>query len=274
MPPGDGPKWSSGLGIRCQLHDDWGWPMVNFYHLLLAVAAYLVLLFLAKQAMLKRGKGFELKTFSLMHNLAMTALSLYMFVQTCRELYIQKYSLWNNPVDPTPAGDGMAHVIYVFYISKFFEFIDSFIIVARFRLRQLAFIHVYHHTSIVFICWAACYFWPGGDSYFVVLLNSFVHVVLYGYYFASSIVEKPQPGARVSWASPYFWRRYITTLQLCQFVAMLGQSLYMLTVKEARYSRKGAAYLGIYMLTMLYVFGSFYKENYKGGKARAKLHEG
>lgn len=55
---------------------------------------------------------------------------------------------------------------------------------------------------------------------------------------------------------------------------MLGQSLYMLTVKEARYSRKGAAYLGIYMLTMLYVFGSFYKENYKGGKARAKLHEG
>lgn len=109
-----------------------GWPMVNFYHLLLAVAAYLVLLFLAKQAMLKRGKGFELKTFSLMHNLAMTALSLYMFVQTCRELYIQKYSLWNNPVDPTPAGDGMAHVIYVFYISKFFEFIDSFIIVARF----------------------------------------------------------------------------------------------------------------------------------------------
>ncbi|XXQ31601.1 Elongation of fatty acids protein [Plasmodiophora brassicae] len=246
------------------------WPMVSFYHLLAGVAAYLCLLGIAKKMMVARRKGYDMTRFSIVHNLAMTCLSAYMFVETARQAYINNYTLWNNAVDPSPAGYGMARIIYIFYLSKYLEFIDSFIIVARFKLRQLAFIHVYHHASIVFICWAACYFWPGGDTYFAVMLNSFVHIILYGYYFATCFIKKPEPNKKVHWSNPFFWRKYITTLQLAQFMAMLVQSVYMLTVKDARYSRKGAAYLCLYMITMQYVFGAFFRKNYRTNPAPGK----
>lgn len=108
------------------------WPMVSFYHLLAGVVAYLCLLGIAKKVMVARRKGYDMTRFSIVHNLAMTCLSAYMFVETARQAYINNYTLWNNAVDPSPAGYGMARIIYIFYLSKYLEFIDSFIIVARF----------------------------------------------------------------------------------------------------------------------------------------------
>lgn len=120
------------------------------------------------------------------------------------------------------------------------------------------------------------------------MLNSFVHIILYGcvhmsavrkpsidagplrYYFATCFIKKPEPNKKVHWSNPFFWRKYITTLQLAQFMAMLVQSVYMLTVKDARYSRKGAAYLCLYMITMQYVFGAFFRKNYRTNPAPGK----
>lgn len=47
---------------------------------------------------------------------------------------------------------------------------------------------------------------PGGHSTFVGLLNTFVHVILYGYYFLAALGPQIQ---KYLW-----WKRYITKLQL------------------------------------------------------------
>ena len=66
---------------------------------------------------------------------------------------------------------------------------------------------MYHHFTIYVIWWAVSRFGPGGDAYYCVILNSFVHVVMYGYYLSVSL------GVPLSFIKPY-----ITMMQLSFFL--------------------------------------------------------
>lgn len=109
--------------------------------------------------------------------------------------------------DYTPSADGMAAAVHVFYLSKIFDFCDTVFIVMRRKWRQLSFLHVYHHTSIFLVsrylthqCWfhllphldcelTLKFYWLNinaaydGDVYYTVIVNSFIHLVMYFYYF-------------------------------------------------------------------------------------------
>lgn len=54
---------------------------------------------------------------------------------------------------------------------------------------QVSFLHVYHHASISLIWWMITYSAPGGDAYFSAALNSFVHVLMYCYYFTAAALS-------------------------------------------------------------------------------------
>lgn len=45
----------------------------------------------------------------------------------------------------------MASVIYVFFLSKLYEFVDTFIMLAKGNTSQVSLLHVYHHVSISFV---------------------------------------------------------------------------------------------------------------------------
>ncbi len=70
---------------------------------------------------------------------------------------------------------------WVFYISKFIEFWDTFFMVARQpqAKRQLSFLHIYHHFSIPFVVWIYIMQNTGSMEWLPVSLNSFIHVVMY-----------------------------------------------------------------------------------------------
>lgn len=42
-------------------------------------------------------------------------------------------------------------ILYVFYISKILDFLDTVFIILERRFNQLSFLHVYHHTSIFLV---------------------------------------------------------------------------------------------------------------------------
>jgi len=48
------------------------------------------------------------------------------------EAYRNNYSLWGNGY--VASQTNMAHYVWVFYISKMYEFVDTFIMVGRCRL--------------------------------------------------------------------------------------------------------------------------------------------
>jgi elongation of very long chain fatty acids protein 4 len=200
---------------------------------------------------------------------------------------------WGNGVDRSPKGDGMARIVYIFYLSKFVEFGDTVIMVgggnARLDARdsrrvahvartaqalkknyhQITWLHVYHHWSISIIWHIIARVAPGGDAYFSTALNSFIHVIMYAYYCWSALYSKKDKSgapAKPNWTEPAFYKKYITSMQMLQFVSMMAQALYDIVVPNP-YPRFLAWTLFIYMITMLALFGNFFTKSYSKSKA-------
>ncbi|GAY67182.1 hypothetical protein CUMW_254550 [Citrus unshiu] len=70
---------------------------------------------------------------------------------------------------------------YIFYLSKILEFLDTLLIILSNSIQRLTFLHVYHHATVVVMC----YLWlQTKQSLFPIALvtNASVHVIMYGYY--------------------------------------------------------------------------------------------
>ena len=72
--------------------------------------------------------------------------------------------------------------VWLHYCNKYLEFFDTIFMVLRGRLDQVSFLHVYHHTTIVWAWYLGINLFIEGDSYFGALLNSIIHVFMYSYY--------------------------------------------------------------------------------------------
>lgn len=113
----------------------------------------------------------------------------------------------------------------------------------------------------------------GGESYFSAALNSWIHVLMYGYYLwatFSSNRSKTDPTYRPRFWEAAYWRRYITSLQMIQFMMNFFQASYDIFYRPPKNFPIWAIWmLLIYMCTMLALFGNFYRKAY-GGKKGAK----
>jgi len=217
------------------------------------------------------GKGFNVKYIALIHNINLTLISAYMFVEIVHQALSLNYSLWGNAVDRTPRSIGMARVLWIFYASKILEFIDTILMCLRKSFRQITFLHVYHHASIYVIWWIVLYYIPGGEPYFSAMLNSFIHILMYGYYLWSSFAPKLPADKKPTWKHPAYYRQYITTGQMLQFTLNLMQATYLVTAQH-RFPRWAAWLLFMYMLTMLALFGNFAYKQYGSGKRKRAAH--
>lgn len=253
------------------------WPLLNPFHNLALVGGYLMLIFVLVQISKRRSGPFPTKYLAMFHNLFCTILSLYMCVEIWRHAYLNNYSLFSQSVDRTSAGLPMASVLWVFYASKVPEFMDTVLMALKQNFRQITFLHVYHHSSIFVIWWFIISYVPGGSSYFSAALNSFVHVVMYGYYFWSSVAPKLGKDAsgkdiKPKWYQPGFYRKYITRFQLFQFCLNFAQASYMIFVNPpADFPIFTVWILFFYMISMLVLFGNFYLRAYTSGSKASKV---
>ncbi|KAJ3125499.1 hypothetical protein HK100_010769 [Physocladia obscura] len=241
-------------------------PLMNPVHALLAVILYGFVILSGCQIM-KGFNKFTLKSYSWWHNLILTALSLYTAVKVVLLSHsngIRIYAFLNN-VNHSPSGLQLAKVCWLFYFAKFPELLDTVIMMLKKNNRQISFLHVYHHSTILFMMWLVVTWAPGGEFCLSVFLNSSVHVVMYGYYLLSSMGIK-----QVS-----VIKYYITGMQMTQFLILLTQAIFD-SVSE--YLHPGStnfpsqiAQINIsYMVTMLMLFGNFYIQD-KQRIAREKV---
>ncbi|XP_060593390.1 elongation of very long chain fatty acids protein 4-like [Ruditapes philippinarum] len=61
--------------------------------------------------------------------------------------------------------------------------------------------------------WLGVKYIAGGQSWFLAMLNTFVHVIMYSYYGLSALGPSVQ---KYLW-----WKKYLTMLQLSQFFAVV-----------------------------------------------------
>ena len=129
---------------------------MRFEHMLCVVVGYLLLIPTLALLMRLRSKAFQPRLLATLHNVNLTLLSLYMLVEILRQAYVHHYSLFGNGVDHSAEGYGMARILYVFYLSKILEFVDTVIMCLKRNFHQITFLHMYHHASIFAIwCTAA-----------------------------------------------------------------------------------------------------------------------
>lgn len=96
---------------------------------------------------------------------------------------------------------------YLTFLLKLVELVETVFFVLRKKQSQVSKLHVYHHVSTATLCWIMVkyaggkiykykflifiinyiffYFIQGGMILFSIILNSFVHVIMYSYYFAA-----------------------------------------------------------------------------------------
>ena len=155
----------------------------------------------------------------------------------------------------------MGKLLYIFYISKILDFADTFFIIAEKRWAQLSFLHVYHHFSIFLFYWLNINVGYDGDVYLTIILNGFIHTIMYTYYFVS-LHTKEIP-----------WKSALTMSQMIQFVLMNAQAGYLMFTSCTSFpSRITYAYL-IYIVTLLFLFAQFFVASYmmpKKDKKKAK----
>ncbi|EXJ91113.1 hypothetical protein A1O1_04220 [Capronia coronata CBS 617.96] len=111
--------------------------------------------------------------------------------------------------EPTDVGrmwnEGLAFYGWIFYLSKFYEVVDTCIILAKGRKSSL--LQTYHHAGAMLSMWAGIrYMSP--PVWVWVVVNSGIHTVMYTFYLFSAI------GIQV----PKWFKQSLTTLQITQFV--------------------------------------------------------
>jgi len=240
--------------------------MMNPFDVLLVCLSYLLVVFVGRIIMsrLPPLDGLPLKVIQIVHNLFLVILSAYMVAEAVNQAFVRNnYTVFGNSQQNTAQGAGMARIVWIFYASKVVEFIDTFIMVLKKSDRQITFLHLYHHTTIYMIWWAVAAFGPGGDAYYCVILNSFVHVIMYAYYLSTSC------NVPLSFIKPY-----ITQMQMMQFLLMMCNATYNLLF-PAKYPYYLYVLLEVYMVTLLGLFLNFYISAYSSKPPRpAKKSKG
>merc|ERR1712232_16251 len=193
--------------------------------------------------------GYAIFTSMVVYNATQVALCGWMVYAALVEYRRRGFSLVCNSYD---AGeDGMAFINHVFYLSKYLDFADTLFMILKGNWRQVSFLHVYHHSSIVLMCWLEANANTDGDTYFTIVFNGSIHFIMYGYYLASTF----------NVAVPLFIKKSITNMQLLQFCCMELQGTYLLFSGCAAPYRITVLYM-MYISTMLVLFMDFKRRTY------------
>lgn len=102
----------------------------------------------------------------------------------------------------------IATAVWLYYIIKFFELLDTIFLMLRKKDNQLSFLHVYHHSTMFIFSWLGTKYVPGGSAFLPILINSAVHVIMYFYYTL----------AAMRCSKIFKYKKYVTIIQLVKII--------------------------------------------------------
>ena len=215
---------------------------------------YLLTVWLLPKLMASR-EALKLKYTLVVFNFLSVLINLHICTEVLTCATALGYSYSCQPVSYTydPHEYRMAKAVWWFYFSKCVEMLDTVFFILRKKNNQVSFLHVYHHASMFTIWYIGAKWMAGGVSFLGVMINSFVHVVMYTYYGVAALGPEYQ---KYLW-----WKRYLTKLQLLQFFVGIVYGMQMLYV-NCEFPH-WMAYVGIvYGVTIIALFVNFYIHAY------------
>uniref|UniRef100_A0A673HC25 Elongation of very long chain fatty acids protein n=1 Tax=Sinocyclocheilus rhinocerous TaxID=307959 RepID=A0A673HC25_9TELE len=142
---------------------NWEWPMMSSPLPTLGInVLYLLFLWVGPLYMQNR-EPFQHRKTLIVYNFSMVLLNFYI----CKEVYKTTEQTIDRMPDIWMDGwmDGCKERKKV-----------------RKKFNQVSFLHVYHHCTMFILWWIGIKWVPGGQSFFGAMINSGIHVLMYGYY--------------------------------------------------------------------------------------------
>ena len=211
--------------------------------------AYLIMVFGGRQYMKDRPE-FQIKPFIFTYNLYQCILNIWCVLAMAHEVYYNPHfaAPWGNTPQRGVAGFRISFLVWIHYNNKFVELLDTLWMILRKKNNQVSFLHCYHHMLLIWAWFFVCKFESGGDCYFGAMVNSFIHIIMYGYY-TLALLNVPCP-----------WKKWITNCQMMQFMLVLTHSCYV--VYKGNMPIELPLVQAFVMINMLVLFGQFMKKTY------------
>lgn len=150
---------------------------------------------------------------------------------------------------------------YLCYLSRFVDLFDTVFFVLRKKFKQITFLHLYHHSFVPILGWIGLKVAPRAPVIkLFLLINCFIHTIMYLYYTLAIMGTKMQ---KYLW-----WKKYITQIQLSQFVICFLYAFIMIFLQEGYPA-------GVFWIAFaqnpffFWMFYDFYKQSYN----RSRKHE-
>nr|UZZ64685.1 fatty acid elongase elovl1a [Platychelipus littoralis] len=234
---------------------------------ILLCATYVYIVKVAGPNYMRNKKPMNIRSFLIVYNLFQIVLSTYIFVGLLLNGWGGDYSFTCQPVDYSnnPRAIQMAFVCWMYYMSKFTEFFDTFCFVARKKYSHVSLLHVVHHGIMPLSVWPGARFVPGGHASFFGLLNTFVHIFMYTYYFMAALGPQYQ---KYIW-----WKQHMTTLQMIQFIGIMVHAFQLVLYDDCDFPWQFSYFIGAHAVMFFILFSQFYIQAYLTKKPHQKKTE-
>lgn len=195
--------------------------------------------------------------FVALHNLGLAAFSAVVMVNSWTVVleHLSQKGLHATycDVDGSLWSGGLGAWTVIFYLSKFYEFVDTWVLILKGK--KASFLQTYHHIGIVLTMWGAVVA-HAAWILIAVLLNSFIHTLMYTYFFAKTLY----PGWEIKAA------KYLTTAQIVQFFTGIAYTIPLLFLGTSCQSPTAIASVIIsqlYAMGLIVLFFNFASKKYK-----------
>ncbi|XP_075971071.1 very long chain fatty acid elongase 7-like [Anticarsia gemmatalis] len=243
------------------------WLMSSPMSPAIILATYLMFVLKIGPDYMRERKPYKLQSIIAVYNVIQVFLSIFLVYACGRMLAMYGVIPKTCVMDTDYSRYGIASGMHYYLMAKVSELLDTVFFVLRKKDRQLSFLHIYHHTLMIIVTWTALKYEPTIHLLFLGVVNSFIHVIMYAYYGLSSFPAM----SKYLW-----WKKYITSLQLVQFVMVMIQFAIAAATSECSPSIVLFTALSFNGFLFLYLFGKFYINNYrkKSKAAAVKIDNG
>ncbi|XP_053612580.1 very long chain fatty acid elongase 7-like [Plodia interpunctella] len=255
-------KYIVGFPAKHAYVDDW-FLMSSPIPVILIWISYLLFVLKVGPAYMKNREAFKLFNLLKVYNLFQVAFSLVQFLMAW-ELVKPAGYIGITCDEDEQSQRRLNRFIYIYFWAKFSELADTVLFVLRKKQNQVSFLHVYHHSITLLATWYTLKIEPVQATAFLAYINSFVHVVMYAYYGLSAFPAL----TKYLW-----WKRYITAMQVFQFVCVIIHA-----VGNYIYSDCAPSYILLFTIIInealfIYLFGEFFVRSYITPKRKADKAE-
>ncbi|XP_045446287.1 elongation of very long chain fatty acids protein 7-like [Melitaea cinxia] len=224
----------------------------------LILVSYLLFIFKIGPSYMKNKEPYKLTTVLILYNIFQVVFSAYLVKKYFKQLYRHGLAPRSCLINDESHRKEIILVLWLYFIAKIIELLDTVFFVLRKKDKQITFLHVYHHCIMMMASWAYIKYWPSELLLIIGGLNSLVHVFMYTYYGLAALGPK---------ATKYiFWKRHMTKMQLVQFVCILIH--YAIAIQRSECPHEGAValFFSFNNAFVLLLFVHFYWKNYTSGK--------